>query len=386
MDFYLSPELLALTQLARQVATEMVAPRAVEMDRSGAYPYDLFAVFKETGLLGVAVPEEFGGAGLGTTGLVLAAEEIAKVSSAASLILMLTRLPLAPILYGGTAYQKWMYATATVSGELRGAMCVSEPDAGSDAAGIKTTAVASGEKYRIDGTKSWVSGAAVADYFVVAAKTDPEAGARGISLFLVEKGTPGLTVGPEEKKMGGRGVSVHPVTFEACEVPAENLVGPENRGFAILMKTLNAVRPLVAARGLGLAQGALQYAIDYTRHRFTFGKPVIENQGIQWMMAELATKIEAARLLTYRAAQMVDDGKAGKQTTHFLAMAKWYATEVAQQVATDAIQFLGAVGFTEDHPLERFYRDVKQLTIVEGTTQIQKGIIGRALVEGNLFW
>jgi len=386
MDFNFTPEQKALVELARQIAREKVAPRSAEIDRTAEYPYDLFEVFKEAGLLGIAVPEEYGGAGMGTTGLVLAVEEMAKVDCSAGLMLLLTRLPLGPIMFGGTEEQKRRYASAVASGAMRGSFCLSEPDAGSDAAGIKTRAVKKGDVYVLNGTKNWISGAEVADFYTVAVKTDPEAGARGVSVFVVERDTPGLSLAPKEKKMGVRGVQVNQVIFEDCVVPAKNMLGAENRGFSVIMKTLNSVRPVVAARGLGLAQGALQYAIEYARTRTAFGRPIIENQGLRWMMAELATKIEAARLLTYRAARLVDEGKAGKETAHFLSMAKWFATEVAQQAATDAIQFLGAPGYMEDYPLERFYRDVKQLTIVEGTTQIQKEIIGRALAEGTLGW
>lgn len=386
MDFYHSSEQQALVELARQVARERVAPRAAEIDRTEEFPYDLFQVFKETGLLGVAIPEEYGGAGLGTTGLVLAVEEISKYCCSSGLMLLLTRLPLGPIMFGGTEEQKRKYASAVAAGDRRGAFCLSEPDAGSDAANIKTRAVRKGDKYIINGTKNWISGAGVADFFTVAVKTDPAAGHKGMSVFVVDKNTPGLTVGRKEKKMGVRGVPVNQVIFEDCEVPAENMLGAENKGFGVIMSTLNSVRPVVAARGLGLAEGALMYAVEYARQRTTMSKPIIEHQGLQWMMAELATRIEASRLLTYRAAQMVDDGKSGKETAHVLSMAKWFATETAQQAATDAVQFLGANGYMEDYPLERFYRDVKQLTIVEGTTQIQKGIIGRALLDGHLYW
>lgn len=386
MHFHLNDEQMALSQLAREVAREKAAPLAEQIDRNAEYPQELFRVFRETGLLAVAVPEEYGGAGLGTLGLVLAVEEMAKVCCSAGLMLLLTRLPLAPIMFGGTEAQKRRYAGATATGEMRGAFCLSEPGAGSDAANISTRAVRRGGRYIINGTKNWISGAAQADFFTVAVKTDPAAGARGMSVFVVEKGTPGLTVGPKERKMGVRGVPVNQVIFEEVEVPAANMLGAENRGFSVIMQTLNSVRPVVAARGLGLAQGALGCAVEYARQRETFGKPIIEHQGLQWMMAELATQIEAARLLTYRAATLVDEGKAGRETAHFLSMAKWFSTEVAQKAATDAIQFMGAAGYMEDYPLERFYRDVKQLTIVEGTTQIQKGIIARAIAEGSLSW
>lgn len=386
MDFNFTPEQRALVDLVREIAREKVAPRSAEIDRTAEYPYDLFAAFRDAGLLGIGIPEEYGGSGLGTTGLVLAVEEMAKVDCSAGLMLLLTRLPLGPILFAGTEEQKRRYASAVASGAMRGSFCLSEPDAGSDAAGIRTRAVKKGDAYVLNGTKCWISGAEVADFFTVAVKTDPSAGARGVSVFVVERDTPGLKIGPKEKKMGVRGVPVNQVIFEDCAVPAKNLLGEENRGFPVIMRTLNSVRPVVAARGLGLAQGALQYAVEYARTRTAFGRPIIDNQGLRWMMAELATKIEAARLLTYRAARLVDEGKVGKETAHLLSMAKWFATEVAQQAATDAIQFLGAPGYMEDYPLERFYRDVKQLTIVEGTTQIQKEIIGRALAEGTLGW
>lgn len=386
MDFSFSDEQRAVVELARQVAKERVAPRAAEIDRTEEYPFDLFETFRETGLLGIAVPEEYGGAGLGTTGLVLAVEEVAKYCCSSGLMLLLSRLPLAPIMLGGSSDQKRRYASAIASGEMRGAFCLSEPDAGSDSAAIRTRAVRRGDTYIINGTKNWISGAGVADFFTVAVKTDPAAGAKGMSVFVVEKGTPGLTVGKKEKKMGVRGVPVNQVIFEDCEVDAANLLGTENKGFSLIMSTLNSVRPVVAARGLGLAEGALMYALEYTKQRTAFGKPLADNQGLQWMMAELATRIEASRLLTYRAAQLVDEGKSGKETAHILSMAKFFATETAQQAATDALQFLGAPGYMQDYPLERYYRDVKQLTIVEGTTQIQKGIIGKALADGYLAW
>lgn len=386
MNFYLNREQLALVELAAQVAREQVAPRAAEIDRSGEFPPELFQTFRETGLLGVAVPEVYGGAGLGTTGLALVAEEIAKVCSSSAMTLGMSRLPLAPILYAGTEEQKSRYATATVTGEWRGAFCLTEPAAGSDVSRIETLAVRRGNQYIINGTKSWVTGAEVADFFTVAVKTDPAAGYRGISLLVVHRENPGLSVGPREKTLGIRGLSFNTVTFTDCVVPATNLVGPENGGFPLMMKTLNSLRPVVAARGVGLAQGALQYALEYTRNRSAFGKPVLAHQGLQWQMAALATKIEAARLLVYRAAQLADEGKVGKESAHLLAMAKWFATETAQETATAAIQFMGAPGYTEEHPLERFYRDAKQLTIVEGTTQIQFEIIGKALLDRNLFW
>ncbi|MCG0238538.1 MAG: acyl-CoA dehydrogenase family protein [Firmicutes bacterium] len=387
MDFRLNSEHQAVVDLARQVTREVIAPRADEVDRTGEYPEDYFQAFRETGLLGVAIPEEYGGAGLGCLGLVLAVEEVAKACCSAGLILLLTRLSTMAILLAGTEEQKKKYLGGTATGELRGAFCLSEPDAGSDTQAIRTRAVRKGDRYVITGTKSWISGAGVADFFVVAAKTDWEVpGARGYSVFVVDRDTPGLTVGKKEQKMGVRGVPVHQVIFEEVEVPVSARIGEENGGFKIIMQNLNAVRPVVAARGVGLAEGALMYWLQYARQRQTFGKPIVEHQGLQWMAADLATEIEAARLLTYRAALLVDEGKTGKEVAHYLSMAKYKATEVAVKAANDCLQMMGAVGYMEDYPMARFVRDARQLTIVEGTSQIQKNIIGRALADGLLTW
>jgi alkylation response protein AidB-like acyl-CoA dehydrogenase len=384
MEFGLTAEERDLVQLVREIARERVAPLAAQIDEQEEIPTELFNALRDAGLFGIGVPEEYGGSGMGTTGLVLAVEEMARYCCATGLLLLLTRLPLAAILFGGTEAQKRKYASGIASGTLRGAFCLSEPGAGSDSANITTRAVRKGDGYVINGTKCWISGAAHADFFTVAVKTDPAAGHRGLSVFVVERGTPGLTVGKKEKKMGVRGLPVNQVIFEDCEVPAGSMIGAENQGFKLIMKNLNSVRPIVAARGVGLASGALAYWADFGRSRETFGKPIIEHQGLQWMMAELAMEIDAARLLTYRAAALVDAGKAGKETAHILSMAKLKATEVAVRTANDCLQMMGAAGYMEDYPLARYVRDARQLTIVEGTSQIQKGIIARSIIDGDL--
>lgn len=384
MDFRLSPEHQALVQLVREITKERVAPLAAQIDEQEEIPAELFEALRDAGLFGVAVPEEYGGAGLGTLGLVLAVEEVAKYCCATGLLLLLTRLPLAAILYGGTEEQKRRYASGIASGSLRGSFCLSEPDAGSDSARIRTRAVRKGDRYIVNGTKCWISGAALADFFTVAVKTDPDAGHAGMSVLVVDRDTPGLRIGKKERKMGVRGLPVNQVIFEDCEVPVQNLIGQENQGFKLIMKNLNAVRPVVAARGLGLAQGALSYWIEYARQRKTFGQPIIEHQGLQWMMAELAAEIEAARLLTYRAATLVDEGQAGKETAHILSIAKLKATEVAVRTANECLQMMGAAGYMEDYPLARYVRDARQLTIVEGTSQIQKGIVAKSIISGHL--
>ncbi|HYG60933.1 MAG TPA: acyl-CoA dehydrogenase family protein, partial [Symbiobacteriaceae bacterium] len=297
-----------------------------------------------------------------------------------------TRLPLAPILYGGSEEHKRKYAPAVATGALKGAFCLSEPDAGSDSAAIRTRAERKGDVYVLNGTKSWISGAGEADFFTVAAKTDPAAGHQGFSVFIVDRSTPGLTVGKKEAKMGVRGVPVHQVIFEDCAVSRCNRLGPENAGFKVIMQTLNSVRPVVAARGIGLAQGALQYWTGFARQRQTFGKPIIEHQGLQWMLADMAMEVEAVRLLTYRAATLVDEERAGRETAHLLSMAKLMATETAVKVANNCLQMMGAAGYMQDYPMERYVRDARQLTIVEGTSQIQKGIIARSVMDGYLDW
>lgn len=385
MNFDLTPEQQDLVSLVREIAKEKVAPLAAQIDENEEIPASLMTTLREAGIFGIGVPVEYGGAGMGTTGLVLAVEEVSRYCCATGLLLLLTRLPLAAILFAGTEAQKKKYAGGIADGSLRGAFCLSEPDAGSDSARITTKAVRKGDKYVINGTKAWISGAALADFFTVAVKTDTTApGSKGMSVFVVEKGTPGLSIGKKEKKMGVRGLPVNQVIFEDCEVPAANLIGEENHGFKVIMKNLNSVRPIVASRGVGLASGALSYWVEFARQRMTFGKLIIEHQGLQWMMADLASEIDAARLLTYRAARLVDEGKAGKETAHILSMAKFKATETAVRTANDCLQMMGAVGYMEDYPMARFVRDARQLTIVEGTSQIQKGIIARSIIDGDL--
>jgi len=384
MDFGLTPDQQALVQLVREIAKEKIGPLAAQIDEQQAIPADLFNTLRDAGLFGLAVPEEYGGAGLGTMGLVLAVEEVSKYDCAVGLLLLLTRLPLAAILYAGTEAQKRKYVSAVANGSLRGSFCLSEPDAGSDSSAIVTRAVRTGDKYVLNGTKAWISGAEVADYFIVAAKTDPAAGAKGMSVFVVDRSTAGITIAKKEQKLGVRGLPVNQVIFEDVEVPAASLLGQENQGFKLIMRNLNSVRPVVAARGIGLAQGALAYWIQYGRERKSMGKPIIEHQGLQWMMADLATEIDAARLLTYRAALLVDEGKAGKETAHILSMAKYKATEVAVRTANDCLQMMGAAGYMEDYPMARYVRDARQLTIVEGTSQIQKNIIAHSIIDGDL--
>src|SRR3954447_14096123 len=387
MAFDLSPEYSELQATVRKLAQEKVAPRAREIDTTAAYPDDLFDVFRGAGLLGLVAPEEYGGGGAGILGLTLAIEEVAKYSNTAALMLLLTRLPTGPVLIAGNEEQKQQYIRPVASGGLRAGFGVSEPQAGSDVVGMRTKAVRDGDDFVLNGTKCWMSGVVQADWYCVFAKTGP-ADSRNhadISCFIVDRSTPGVTVGRTDDKMGVRGVDTGELILDDVRVPAANLVG-EVGGFRLAMLGLNSMRPSVAPRGIGLAEGALMYAVDYVKQRAAFNKTIADMQGIQWKIAELATEIEAARLLTYRAAAMADEGKYTKEYVPYLSMAKFYASEVAVKVSGEALQMLGAAGYMKDHPTELYYRDARQLTIVEGTSQVQLGLIARGVLDHDLWW
>lgn len=386
MNFEFNEEQKALQQLARRIAKEKVAPRAAELDETGEYPEDLFAIFRDTGLLGTGIPVEYEGSGLGIMGLAIVVEEFAKYCNSCALIILLTRLGSSAILFGGTEEQKKKYLPAIATGTMRSAFALTEPGAGSDSGNIATTAVRDGDHYILNGSKQWISGATVADFFVVAAKTKPGAGNKGFSVFVVEKDTPGFRVGSCNKKMGVKGVPTAELIFENARVPAANLLGVEHEGFKLIMQNLNSLRPVVAARGLGTAEGCLAYAVQYAKERETFGKKVIQHQAIGFSLAEIAMQIEAVRLLTYKAAQMVDQGSYGKKAAPYFSMAKAMATELANKAAYDCLQAMGSYGYSSEYPMERYYRDARQLTIVEGTSQIQRLIIQNALIDGDLVY
>jgi alkylation response protein AidB-like acyl-CoA dehydrogenase len=385
--FDLSPELAELQASVRKLAQERIAPRAREIDESDEYPADLFDLFVETGLTGLVVPERYGGSGAGIFGLTLAIEEVAKYSNAAALVLLLTRLPTGPVLIAGSEDQKQRYVRPIATGEQRAAFGLSEPQAGSDVMGIRTRARPDGDDWVLTGTKCWMSGVRQADWYCVFAKTGPvdSRAHDSVTAFIVERAWPGVSVGRTDRKMGVVGVDTGELLLDEVRVPAENVIG-EVGGFQLAMLGLNSMRPVVAARGIGLAEGALMYAVEYTRAREAFGRHVADFQGIQWKIAELATEIEAARLLTYRAAWMADRGEYTKEWVPFLSMAKYYATELAVRASGECLQMLGAAGYMKDHPLELLYRDARQLTIVEGTTQVQLGLIARGVLDHDLWW
>jgi alkylation response protein AidB-like acyl-CoA dehydrogenase len=387
VQFDLPPELEELRATVRKLAQERVAPRAREIDTSQQYPQDLFDVFVDAGLTGLCIPEDLGGAGAGILGLTIAIEEVAKYSQAAALMLLLTRLPTGPVLIAGTEEQQRRYVTPVASGAARAAFGLSEPQAGSDVMGMRTRARPDGDGWVLSGTKCWMSGVQQADWYCVFAKTSAvESRAHdSISAFVVERSWPGVSVGRVDKKMGVKGVDTGELLLDDVHVPAENVVG-EIGGFRLAMLGLNSMRPIVAARGIGCAEGALMYAVEYVKQREAFERTIADYQGIQWNIAELAAEIEAARLLTYRAAWMADRGQFTKEWVPYLSIAKYYATELAVKVSSEALQMLGAAGYMEDHPLELLYREAKQLTIVEGTTQVQLGLIARGVLDHDLWW
>ncbi len=387
MDFQLSEEHRLIQQTARRVAKDVIAPRAAEMDITGEYPHDIFKAFKDTGLTGLTIPAQYGGSGAGMLALALAVEEAAKYCCASGLMLLLSALPSQPVIIGGDERQKQWVGKGIASGEIKGAFCLTEPNHGSDAANLETTAKKDGDDYVINGEKMYISGGTVADYIVCFARTNGTPGPKGISAFIVETTSPGFKVAGQDRKMGVRGVPTADIVLEDVRVPRENLVGgAEGQGFNHAMLTLNSCRPVVGARGVGLAEGAMTYALEFARQREAFGKPIADLQAIQFMFAEMAIAIEAARLLVYQGAWRVDQGLYGREHAAYLSIAKAFATETAVKVSSDALQVLGAQGYMMDHPLERHYRDARQLMIVEGTSQVQRVVIARALLERELVY
>lgn len=390
MDFDLPEELAQLQKSVRKLAQDKVKPRAREIDDTGEYPQDVFEAFRDAGLLGLVLPEQYGGGGAGILGLTIAIEEVAKYSNTAALMLLLTRLPTGPVLIAGDDEQKARYLPGIADGSQRSAFGLSEPGAGSDVVGMRTKAVPDPSVeggWILSGTKCWMSGVAQADWYTVFAKTGDVSSRQhsDITCFIVERSWDGVSVGTLDRKMGVRGVDTGELVLDGVRVPPSNVVGGVG-GFRLAMLGLNSMRPIVAARGIGLAEGALMYAVEYAEQREMFGGREADFQGIQWEIAKLATEIEAARLLTYRAAWLADQGKFDREWVPFLSMAKYYATELAVRASGMAVQLLGAAGYMKDHPTELWYRDARQLTIVEGTTQVQLGLIGKSVLKRHLWW
>lgn len=379
MSFALDEQQLQIQALVRRVAREKVAARANDIDRTGEYPHDMFELLRELGLFALPFPQIYGGTG-STLAACVAVEEFARVCYNTAYLLVVQWTPIGAILAAGTEEQKRRFLPALAAGRQKASISVTEPQSGSDVAAIKTRARRVAGGYRVSGAKTWCTGAPFADFIFVGAKTGEDDSRGSINLFAVERGTKGLEIGGKEEKMGARGVPSCPLFLEDVFVPEENRLGEEGKGFKAIMETFNAARPVHGARGIGLAQGAIDHAIQFVRNRHAFGQTVGDFQGIRWMLADMAMQTEAARSLVYRAAGLVDAGVSGRELAPFAAMAKCYATDVAMKVATDAVQLFGAAGISADFPINRYMRDAKVLQIIEGTNQIQRNIIGNGLL------
>lgn len=380
-----SKEQKLLKSSIAKIAKDKIAPLAEETDRDAKFPWHTVKLLRQYDMFTVDFPEKYDGAAMGLSSVCLIVEELAKVCASSSVICCVHELGSTPILLAGTEEQKQKYIPGLASGDKLIAFALTEPGAGSDVSWIETTAVRSDDGYRINGVKTFISHADVADYIVVTVKTDTTIKPhKGISMLIVPKGTPGLSIGKHEDKMGVRGSSTVEVIFKDVYVPTENRIGNEGQGFAIAMKTFDITRIPVAAQAVGLAQGAFDAALAFTKERKQFGKPIFANQGIQWMLADMASRLEAARLLTYKAAGIFDDlpknmDRLPKQAIRMSAMAKLVAAEMAMRTTTDAVQLFGGYGFTKDYPVERMMRDAKITQIYEGTSQIQKLVIAQTL-------
>jgi len=378
MNFELSEEQLLIQAMVREFAAAEVAPIAAEIDRNHRFPEELIPKLAEIGLMGVPFPAELGGAGADYLSFTIVVEELARVCASTSVIVAAhAGLAAYPIFTYGTPEQKEKYGRSLASGEKLGAFAITEPGAGTDAGSGKTTAVLDGDEYVLNGSKIFITNGGYADVYVVTAMTDRERGTRGISAFIVEKDTPGFSVGERERKLGIRASSTTPLYFSDCRIPKAALLGKEGKGYLMAMETFDGGRVGVAAQAVGIAQGALDDSIAYAKERVQFGKPIATLQAIQWMIADMATEIDAARLLVYRAAWLKDNGlRFGQEAS----MAKLFASEMATRVAGKAIQIHGGYGFTESYPVERHYRDAKITEIYEGTSEVQRmTIAGNAL-------
>lgn len=378
MDFELNEEQRLVREMVHDFAQKELAPRAAEVDKREEFPAENIQKMAELGLLGLPYPEKYGGGGGDTLSYAIAVEEVARACGSTALIFAAhVSLGCGPIYYFGTEEQKKRWLPHLCSGKGLGAFGLTEPEAGSDAGSTRTVATREGDYYVLNGSKMWITSGAIADVIVATAKTDPSAGTRGISCFLVEKGTPGFIPGKNEPKMGLKGSVTSALSFEACRVPAANLLGKEGEGFRQMLITLDGGRISIGAMALGLAQAALDHASRYAKERRQFDQPIASFQAIQWMIADVATEIDAARLLVYRAAALKD---AGKPFSREAAMAKLYASETAERAAFKAVQIHGGYGYSREYPVERIYRDQRLCSIGEGTSEIQRLVIARQVL------
>ncbi|MGZ3598380.1 MAG: acyl-CoA dehydrogenase family protein [Ktedonobacterales bacterium] len=377
MAIQMAAEEKMLLEMVRELAHEKVAPRAADIDARGEFPWDMKELLAKQDILAMPFPEEYGGLGSSELTILMTIEELSKACATTALILCVQQLGALPILLAGTEEQKSRYIPKLASGEWLASYGLTEPGSGSDAGAMRTRAERRGDTYVLNGLKHFITNAGIAQVNTVFAVTDPSAGTRGISAFVVEADRPGFRLGKVENKMGIRGSQTGELVFEDCEIPAENLLGHEGDGFKIALATLDRTRPGIAAQALGIAQGALDFAVQYAKQRVQFGKPISENQGVQFMLADMDIKVEAARRLIYHVGELMDSGSA--RFSRESAIAKTFASDMAMEVTNDAIQVLGGYGYMKEFPVERMMRDAKICQIYEGTNQIQRLVIARSL-------
>jgi len=377
--WYLTDDQRAIQKLAREIAQERIAPRAAHVDETEEYPAEQLRLLGEQGLMGLHIPEEYGGAAAGALAYCLAAEEVARACAATSTIFLVQNLGGYPIVLGGNAEQRKRFLPRLATGEITAAFSLSEAGSGSDAAGMTCSAVREGDRYVVNGSKMWVTNGSHAGVITVFVSTDRAQRARGVTALLVEPGTPGFTVGKHEKKLGIRGSPTVALHFTDCEIPVENRLGEEGGGFRLAMRTLEASRPTIGAQAVGIAQAALDAAVAYAKERKSFDQPIAAFQGIQFMLADMAMAVHVSRLAVHHTAALMDRGAAS--TAFEASVAKCLASDTAMKVATDAVQIFGGYGYTREFPVERYMRDAKITQIYEGTNQIQRLVIARALLE-----
>jgi alkylation response protein AidB-like acyl-CoA dehydrogenase len=379
----LTDEQREIRDLVRELARERIAPRAAEIDKSAEFPWDVVELFRENELFGILFDEEYGGIGASALMTLVVIEEISKVCATSGLIIAVQELGSLGLKLAGTEEQKQRFLPRLASGEWLGAYALTEPGSGSDSAAMRTSARLDDGEYVLNGGKRFITNAGVAQLYTVFAKTDSSAEHPGISAFVVEADAPGFEVGRIEAKMGIKGSTTGEVFFNDCRVPAANRLGEEGDGFKTAMRILDRSRPGIGAQGLGLAQGATDYALEYAKSRETMGKPIGEHQLIAAMLADMETKCEAARGLLYKCGQLIDEGADGAELTKISAMSKLYCSDVAMDVTTDAVQILGGYGYMQEYPVERMMRDAKITQLYEGTNQIQRLVIAREMLKEN---
>ena len=379
MDYLLTEDQTMIRDTCRQIAQEKIKPVRAHYDETGEFPWEIVKVLAQAGVFGLHIPENYGGFGGGVLEMAIAAEELSRACGGIALCFAASSLGSFPILLFGTEEQKQRYIPPLAAGEKLAAFALTEASAGSDASAIQTTATKDGDFYVLNGTKQWITNGGEAEIYTVIAMTNKAKGSRGATAFIIEKGTEGFSFGKKEDKMGIRGSATRELVFSNCRISKENVLGKEGQGFLITMRTFDYTRPGVAAQAVGIAQGALDEAVAYAHQRVQFGKPISSFQGIQFMLADMATQLEAARALVYSAARMIDSGT--KNFSKESAMAKVFASDVAMKVTTDAVQVLGGYGYMKEYPVEKMMRDAKITQIYEGTNQIQRQIIALNLIK-----